>query len=443
MKRILAMLMVVLLLTGCSGNNQAPTEPGNPPAADQEEIVMSEPKPAPEQEPEVESVPEVEADMEADPTPSVKPEPKPEPKPAIEPEEKPDSELIPEWEAFAANIYQTITEQEEFRILIGQEGTETELVFRQTLDEMSPVYFANSFANYDWSEADSADWIAMMQEADAAQLSFSLPGELTFTCRENGSIVEIMDQTKITYLKAEGHSGTGDLYDLLKLVPEDLVAQQVWNVTVDGAVSLQEAAGRMAEKVAENYRAVPEWVSWNAETVKAERAEVYDIYRGTPEEFCFNLGLAVKVADPMAPEAGYWQAGSGLGGADENGFYGWEAQVRVRKDETGQWVLRGWGTGGSVSPEQPAEKSWIEWLVELFCLTEGYTHDWVAPSLLLMHAPDQMEGLPAILDQLTEEESRELCSVLGDLLEREDLVWDYTKETLMPLLGDYGVWLDT
>ena len=60
-----------------------------------------------------------------------------------------------------------------------------------------------------------------------------------------------------------------------------------------------------------------------------------------------------------------------------------------------------------------------------------------------MQAPDQMESLPAILDQLTEEESRELCSVLGDLLEREDLVWDYTKETLMPLLGDYGAWLDT
>jgi hypothetical protein len=251
--------------------------------------------------------------------------------------------------------------------------------------------------------------------------------------------VEIADQTKITYLRAEG----GFLYDLLKLVPEEFVARQVWDVTVDGSISEKEAAGRMAEKIAENYRSVPDWVSWKAESVRAERAEVYDIYRGTPEEFCFNLGLAVKVADPMAAEAGYWQAGSGLGEADEDGFYGWDRQVLVRKNDEGNWGVLDMGTGGySVNPEWPAEKPWAEWQVELFCLTEGYTHDWIVPTLLLSLTPDQMESLPAILDQLTEAESRELCTVLGELLARDDLQNYYTADTLRPLLGEYGSLLD-
>ena len=101
------------------------------------------------------------------------------------------------------------------------------------------------------------------------------------------------------------------------------------------------------------------------------------------------------------------------------------------------------GTGGyAVSPEWPAEKPWAEWLVELFCLTEGDTHDWFAPIRILSLPPDQMERLPAIFDQLTKTESRELCSVLGEILTREDLEHAYTVETLKPLLGDYGALLD-
>lgn len=329
-----------------------------------------------------------------------------------------------------------------------EDDSGTDLVIQRGVNDWNVEFLGNCFTDYEWSQVGSEDWIAMIQtEGYDPQLSFYLPGEISFTCCEEGNIVEIVDQTKITYLRAvipEEPESVGVLYDAMIMAAEDAVTAQVWDVTVDGNVSEKEAAGRMAEKVAENYRAVPDWVSWKAESVKAERAEVYDIYRGTPEEFCFNLGLAVKVADPMAADAGYWQAGSGLGDPDKDGFYGWGRQVLVRKNAEGNWSVLDKGTGGySVNPEWPAEKPWTEWLVELFCLTEGYTHDWVAPSLLLMQAPDQMESLPAILDQLTEEESRELCSVLGDLLEREDLVWDYTKETLMPLLGDYGALLDT
>ena len=438
MKRVLVMLMVLLLLTGCSGNDPTPVEPEEPPVA-QEELSAPESEQVPVPTPEPEPAPEPERAPETEPEPVVKPEPEREPEPTVEPETEEDlnTELIPEWEAFAANAYQTITDREEFLILIGQEGAETELVFSQTLDEMSPVYFVNSFANYAWSEADSADWIAMAQEPDAMQLSFSLPGELSFTCRENGNIVEIADQTKITYLRVEG----GFLYDLLKLVPEEFVARQVWDVTVDGSISEKEAAGRMAEKIAENYRSVPDWVSWKAESVRAERAEVYDIYRGTPEEFCFNLGLAVKVADPMAAEAGYWQAGSGLGEADEDGFYGWNVQVWVRRDEAGAWSLEGWGSGGvAVLPEKPEEKPELDWLVEAFCLTEGLSHDWVVPNQLLNLDPEVLADLPAVLDQLTEAESRDLCETLGKLLDENDC-WILEKEDLILLLGEYAPYL--
>jgi hypothetical protein len=433
----------LLLLTGCSGKEQVPVESDPPPVAEENETAVPEPEPAPEvesapeSEPAPEPAPEPIPEVKPEPKPAPAPEPEPEPEPAVEPDEAPDSELVSEWEAFAANAYQTITGREEFLILIGQEGAETELVFRQTLDEMSPVYFVNSFANYAWSEADSADWIAMAQEPDAMQLSFSLPGEVSFTCRENGSVVEIVDQTKITYLQVEG----GSLYDLLKLVPEEFAARRVWDVTVDGAASPQEAAGRMAEKIAENYRAVPDWVSWKAESVKAERAEVYDIYRGTPEQFCFNLGLAVKVADPMAAEAGYWQAGSGLEEPDEDGFYGWNVQVWVRRDEAGAWSLEGWGSGGVAAlPEKPEEKPELDWLVEVFCLTEGLSHDWVVPNQLLNLDPEVLADLPAVLDQLTEAESRDLCETLGKLLDENDC-WILEKEDLILLLGEYASYL--
>jgi hypothetical protein len=445
MKRVLVMLMILLLLTGCSGKEPVPVEAEGA-------LVAQEELPAPETEqvptPEPEPAPEPERGPEADPKPVVKPEPEREPEPAVEPEteENLNTELIPAWEAFAANAYKTITGREEFRILIGKDGAETELTFHQTLDEMSPVYVANSFADYDWTLADSADWIAMLQAEDAMQLSFSLPGELSFTCRENGNIVEIADQTKITYLKAERRNAEDasveqNLYHLLKLTPEDFAARKIWDVTVDGSVSEKEAAGRMAEKIAENYRSVPDWVSWKAESVKAERAEVFDIYYGTPEQFCFNLGLAVKVADPMAAEAGYWQAGSGLEEPDEDGFYGWNVQVWVRRDEAGAWSLEGWGSGGvAVLPEKPEEKPELDWLAEVFCLTEGFSHDWVVPNQMLNLDPEVLAELPAVLDQLTEAESRDLCETLGKLLDENDC-WILEKEDLIPLLGEYALYL--
>ena len=454
MKRVFAVLLVVLLLAGCSRVDPVPAEPDDPPVTEQQEIEAVEPVPEPEPVVEPEPVPEPEPTPEPAPEPaqSLKPEGDPAPEPATEPVREPEPEPVPEpvpdrAALVAAEALAAITGNPEFNVLVWQDSdAPTELVIRQGENDWNVEYVrSNLTAVFEWTEAAYEDYLAaaQAQEHGAELLFCDVESGLNFGCFKNAEIVTLQDPTKITYLRAVDPNGNGTLYDLLSMVAEDAVSHEVRSVTVDGTLSPQEAAGRMAEKIAENYRSMPDWVSWKPVSVKAERAQVYDLYRGTPEEFCFNLGLAVKVTDPMAAEAGYWQAGSGLEEADENGFHGWSREVLVRKNEEGNWSILDMGTGGySVNPEWPAEKPWAEWLVELFCLTEGFTHDQLAPIQILSLPPDQMESLPTILDQLTEAESRELCSVLGELLEQDDLQNYYTVDTLKPLLGDYGTLLD-
>ena len=50
--------------------------------------------------------------------------------------------------------------------------------------------------------------------------------------------------------------------------------------------------------------------------------------------------------------------------------------------------------------------------------------------------------MPALLDQRTEEEARELCGALGTCLREHPDTWDWTPETLAETLGSYGAYLD-
>lgn len=52
-----------------------------------------------------------------------------------------------------------------------------------------------------------------------------------------------------------------------------------------------------------------------------------------------------------------------------------------------------------------------------------------------------MTALPALLDDRTDAEARELCAVLGRCLRDADY-WDWTPETLAEILGSYGAYLD-
>lgn len=446
MKRMLAMLLLLLLLTGCSRTEPVPAEPETPPATEQqkteavESVVEPEliPKPEPASDPEPESEPEPEPEGAPPSVQSAEPEDEPEPESA--------PALVPDWAAYAAEFYTAITALPEFNVLVWQENdTRTDLVIRKGVNDWNVEYVKVCLPSFEWSEITYEEFLAEAQtkERGPEVIFWDVEGGMGLSCFRNADVAALRDQTKMTYLRAVDPQGDETLYDLLSLVAEDAVSHQVWSVTVDGALSPKEAAGRMAEKIAENYRSVPDWVSWRPVSVKAERAEVYDLYRGTPEEFCFRLGLGVRLEDLVAPETVYWQAGTGLETPDTDGFCFWGREVLARKNDEGNWAVVDHGTGGyAVNPEWPAEKPWAAWLVELFCLTEGFTHDWVTPNLLLSLSPDQMETLPAILDQLTEAENRELCSVLGTLLRQEDRTWDYTVDTLRPLLGDYGFLLD-
>lgn len=440
MKRMLAVCMVLFLLVGCSRTDPAPVEPETPPDVEKQEVAMPETVQEPEASPEPQVTQEPEAEENDEPEEVTEVELNTEPE--VQPEPTPDFATV------ASETFDAITEQALFRVLVWQQNdSRTDLEIRKGVNDWNVEYVNDALPAFTWTEASIDDWLDMAQEKSiGSQMTFwDIEGEggMSFTCCEKNNIVCITDPTKITYLRAEDPQGNGNLYDLLSIVAEDTVSREVLYVTADGTLSPQGAAGRMAEKIAENYRFVPDWVVWKPEAVRAERAEVYDLYRGTPEEFCFNLGLAVKLADPMAPEAGYWQAGEGLSDPDGEGFYGWGRQVLVRKNDEGDWAVIDCGTGGyGVNPEWPAEKPWAAWLVELFCLTEGFTHDQLVPVQLLSMTPDQMATLPELLDQLTEAEGRELCSALGTLLRQEDQTWEYTVETLKPLLGNYGTWLD-
>ena len=89
----------------------------------------------------------------------------------------------------------------------------------------------------------------------------------------------------------------------------------------------------------------------------------------------------------------------------------------------------------------PGAEAPLSELADAFFLTEGFSHDWLVPCYILEHPAEDMAALPALLDQRTEEEARELCSVLGDCLRTADY-WDWTPETLAAALGSYGAYLN-
>ena len=129
------------------------------------------------------------------------------------------------------------------------------------------------------------------------------------------------------------------------------------------------------------------------------------------------------------------------GGADEDGDGWWPygAEVLVRKNEAGDWAYRSWGTGGYSVTLSDGEG--LAYRVDCFWLTEGWTHDWILPYGILDMTDEQLKELPALLDQRTEAEAKEFCAHLGTML-RENDYWVHSIETLKPILGRYGTYLD-
>ena len=315
MKRIMALLLVVmLLLSGCQKIPPvaAPAEPEQPEEPAVEEPVVEtpvEPAPAPEEE-KTGTMPETE----------VAPTPVPDPEPAPEPVPEPD------WCATAMEAYVTVTERERFQVLVGEaDGTDTELTIVQGENDWNVAHLESGFTEFVWSAALETDWLAL---ADDRHMSFYVPGEISFSCCESGDIVKVTTPEETLYLRAvnpepEKDVFVSNLYNLLDMVPEDACGESILSTPVSGELEPEAAADAFAEAIAANYLAVPDWVSWKPVDVRTVSTEVFDVYRGMPEQFCFNMKLQVKIEDPMAPEAVYWQAGAGLDEPDAEGFCGW------------------------------------------------------------------------------------------------------------------------
>ena len=241
----------------------------------------------------------------------------------------------------------------------------------------------------------------------------------------------------------EGESG---LSSLLQGIAEDALWDAAFcGPTVDGAeTDYEEIARQLNEAVAENVRHVPDWVSWKPLDFQANGASVFDAYYGEPENFCAGLGFRLLVDDPYGEMANSWQAGAGLGEPDADGYYGYGGEASIQKNEDGDWTCDGLATGGSAVAlplSGSGEEAPLSELVDAFFLTEGFSHDWLLPNYILDHPAEDMTALPALLDDRTDAEVRELCAVLGRCLRDADY-WDWTPETLAETLGSYGAYLD-
>ena len=454
MKRVLALLLVLLMLSGCAqkGQEQTAPAPEEKPPVEEPETPVTAPAPAEKQEnePAQSAAPEEKQDENTAPAPQPAPEPQPEPEPESQPVS--EQEPIPEteamgvdWASYVAEAYTAITDHPEFNIVVWEpDDSRTDLVIRQGENDWNVDSMPSGFSEYQWTQITYEDVLEVTRTTGFAPtlVLWDVEGGMSLECQKPSGIVIVQDQTKITYLQAVDANG-GNLYGLLETLAEDVIVHQVWDVAVDGSLTPEQAAKKMAEKVAENYKNMPDWIDWTPAKARREHTEVFDVYLGEPGEFCCNMSLEFKFDRPEEKNTIYLQAGAGLGEPDEDGYCSYFSQVHVRKNEEGDWAFLDRGTGGAtVNPRWPAEKPWAEWLVEVFCLTEGQSHDWYIPGQILGLSEEEMKTLPAILDQLTEAESKDLCATLGRLLREQEGAHYYTVDTLKLLLGDYGHWLD-
>ena len=303
---------------------------------------------------------------------------------------------------------------------------------------------------YQWEPASAEAWGDQWSDIKSRGRLFAMTapdGETTLQCCTGGDVVLWTVDGETHYAcvtaAAEGESG---LSGLLQGIAEDALWDAAFcGPTVDGAETDYEAIARqLNEAMAENIRSVPDWVTWKPLDFQASGASVFDAYYGEPENFCAGMGFRLLVDDPYGEKANRWQAGAGLGEPDADGYYGYGGAVSIRRNTDGDWSCDGLATGGSsvdLPLSAPGAEAPLSELADAFFLTEGESHDWLVPCYILEHPAEDMAALPALLDQRTEEEARELCGVLGDCLRTADY-WDWTPETLAAALGSYGAYLN-
>ena len=122
MKRVWAMLLIVLMLMGCSKIEPAPEKTEEKPPVSVEQAVPEpepEPAPGPEPEPEIEPVPE--------PAPAPIPQPQPAPP--------------PDWCEKAMDAYVAVTERDQFQVLVREaEGAGMKLTIVQGKNDWNVTF---------------------------------------------------------------------------------------------------------------------------------------------------------------------------------------------------------------------------------------------------------------------------------------------------------------
>lgn len=434
MKRLLSVLVLMAILMGCAAQTVTPAPKPDVQETPAEESVPAAQKPVP--------APEVpKAEQPELPEEPAEPEKEPDPAPAATPAPAPNPQILRQRQATQA--YLDITRREQFSVVVQDEdGALWEIDIVQGVNDWNVAGLEGYFDRFDWSAAAEADW----ETQTGVILSLTVPGEASFSCRKNSDLIKLTTPEETLYLRAVKSAAAEDVYltdvySLLDHIGEDAYYDAVWHVTADGTLAPQEAARTLTEAVAAGYAAVPDWIGWKPLEVRAAGAEVFDLYYGEPQQFCFNLGIQIRLEDPLSADTMAWQVGSGLGEPDEEGWYSWGRQVLAEKNADGNWSPVSRGTGGySVNPVKPDNRPQLDWLVELFCLTEGFTHDHIAPYLILERSEEELARLPELLDQLTEQEGRALCLALQKDLRDGHAI--HTEECLTTLLGDYAAYLD-
>ncbi len=204
-------------------------------------------------------------------------------------------------------------------------------------------------------------------------------------------------------------------------------------ITVDGSLTMEEAAAAISERMAENVRALPDWVEWKPLDARFNGGgRVFDAYLGEPEYFCAGVGFALKLPsdDPEDPCRSCWETGSGLpdepiSGGELDGYYEWGVGANIARNADGQWELLGLGTGGLTVEMPDWTFSWdgddslqnapLEELMRVYTLTLGDSHRYLA-EFLLHRSPEELADLPAALTALSVDQARELRDIVAQFV---------------------------
>lgn len=342
----------------------------------------------------------------------------------------------------AEELYQLITEpqggqQYDFTARVEHNGQTDE--FHITPENGYNVAFVGNylFTSYIWQEAEESEWLAQ-QEPGTVLTLLSADGQSSIRCRSGDDLAEMTRDGETWYAETQHVQGwdpetledPDPMWSFMMSIPEDAFSRQVWSGTANGSMTPVEAAAVLAETIAVQYQNAPSWLNWAPQDFQVERTRVIDIYYGEDEpNFCFWAEFCLLLDNPDYIQ---WQAGSGLGDPIAEGpfagYYSWSREVMAEKNEGGDWYISDWGTGGAsvnlpgwtpfhfMANDNYLGDAPLEELVDLFFLTEGWTHDYLLPIMICQRPTDELNSLNDLLDRRMDWEAQELCRALAAYL---------------------------